>query len=172
MSPASSGDSANSNRTTAPPAWLAFLRTDLVERWHWLTNGQLLDAVAVGQVTPGPLLTTATFIGYVLAGPVGAVVATVGIFLPAFALVAASGPLLPKVRQSKATGAFLDGVNMAGLGLMAAVTWELGATTLADWVSVGSLVVTGAVLLRFRINSSWLVLGGAVVGLCYSLLTR
>src|SRR6185295_7126311 len=92
---------------------LAFLRADLVERWHWLTEGQLLDAVTVGQITPGPVFTTATFIGYVLAGGKGALVATLGIFLPAFAFVAVSAPLIPRIRRSRAAGAFLDGVNVA-----------------------------------------------------------
>ena len=97
---------------------LAFLRADLVERWHWLSESQLLDAIAVGQVTPGPLFTTATFIGYLLGGPVAAVVATVGIFLPAFFFVAISGPLVPRLRASPVAGAFLDGVNVASLALM------------------------------------------------------
>src|SRR5262249_13637748 len=94
---------------------LAFLRADLVERWHWLTEAQLIDAVAVGQVTPGPVFTTATFIGYVLGGPLGAAVATVGIFLPAFVLVALSGSIIPRVRRSPIASAFLDGVNAASL---------------------------------------------------------
>ena len=103
---------------------LAFLRADLVERWGWLTEAQLLDAVAVGQVTPGPVFTTATFIGYVLGGLPGAGLATLGIFLPAFVFVAASGPLVPRIRRSPAAGAFLDGVNAASLALMAVVTWR------------------------------------------------
>ena len=105
---------------------LAFLRADLVQRLGWLTERQLLDAVAVGQVTPGPVFTTATFIGYVLAGVPGAVVATVGIFLPAFVFVAFSGPLIPRMRRSRIAGAALDGVNAASLALMAVVTWQLG----------------------------------------------
>ena len=105
---------------------LAFLRADLVEHWHWLTESQLLDAVAVGQFTPGPFLTTATFIGYVLGGPQAALVATVAIFLPSFVLVAISGPLMPRLRQSRLARAFLDGVNVASLALLAVVTWQLG----------------------------------------------
>lgn len=144
---------------------LAFLRADLVERWHWLTENQLMDAIAVGQFTPGPVFTTATFIGYVLHGSVGAVVATVGIFLPAFVFVAISVPLLPRLRRSPAVGAFLDGVNVASLALMAVVTCQLGAAALVDWPSVFLAVIAAFLLLRYRVNSAWLVLGGAGIGL-------
>jgi chromate transporter len=148
---------------------LAFLRADLVERWGWLSESQLLDAIAVGQFTPGPVFTTATFIGYLLSGPTGAVVATVGIFLPAFIFVALSSPLIPKLRASPLAGAFLDGVNVASLALMAVVTWQLGAAALVDWVTILLAVVAAALLIRWRINSAWLVLGGAAVGLIKSL---
>src|SRR5260370_35922365 len=104
---------------------LAFPQDDLVDRFHWLTQAQLLDAVAVGQVTPGPVFSTATFIGYILGGTSGAMVATVGIFLPAFFFVSISGPLLPRLRRSPIAGAFLDGVNAGPLALMVVVTWEL-----------------------------------------------
>jgi len=144
---------------------LAFLRDDLVTRTHWLTSAQLLDAVAVGQVTPGPVFTTATFIGYVLDGPRGAVVATVGIFLPAFLLVAVSGPLLPRLRQSEIAGAFLDGVNAAALALMAVVTWQLGRAAIVDVLTGALALVSLLLLLRFRLNSAWLVLAGALIGL-------
>lgn len=144
---------------------LAFIRADLVERWHWLTQTQLLDAIAVGQVTPGPVFTTATFIGYVLGGTVGALVATLGIFLPAFFFVAVSGPLVPRIRRSPAAGAFLDGVNAAALALMAAVTYELGRAALVDLKTIILAVISAIILFRFRVNSAWLVLGGAVVGL-------
>jgi len=143
---------------------LAFLRTDLVERWHWLTPEQLLDAVAVGQVTPGPVFTTATFIGYVLAGPAGAVVATVGIFLPSFILVAISGPLVPRLRRSAVAGAFLDGVNVAALSLMAVVTWQLGWVAIRDLPTAALAIVSAVLLLRFHLNAFWLVVGGAVAG--------
>lgn len=148
---------------------LAFLRADLVERWGWLTEAQLLDAVAVGQVTPGPVFTTATFIGYVLGGPAGAVVATVGIFLPAFAFVALSGPLVPRMRRSRGVGSFLDGVNVASLSLMAVVTWQLGRAALVDALTVGLALGSAVLLLRWRVNSAWLVLGGAAVGLLHLL---
>lgn len=144
---------------------LAFLRADLVERWHWLTHTQLLDAVAVGQITPGPVFTTATFIGYVLAGPTGAAVATLGIFLPAFLFVAVSGPLVPRLRKSPLAGAILDGVNVASLALMALVTWELGRAALVDVATVALALASALLLIRFRVNSAWLVLGGALLGL-------
>src|SRR6266849_5939986 len=144
---------------------LAFLRADLVVHRGWLTDSQLVDAVAVGQVTPGPVFTTATFVGYLLGGVRGALVATVGIFLPAFLLVAASGPLLPRIRRSKIAGAFLDGVNVGSLALMAEVTWQLGRTSLIDVVTMVFAVLSVVALLRLRLNSAWLVLVGAVVGL-------
>ncbi|MGQ0761075.1 MAG: chromate transporter [Acidobacteriota bacterium] len=143
---------------------LAFLRADLVERWQWLTNAQLLDAVAVGQVTPGPVFTTATFIGYLLAGPKGAVVATIGIFLPAFIFVAISGPLVPRIRRSPIAAAFLNGVIVASLGLMVVVTYELGKAALVDLPTIGLALVSALMLFRWKINSAWLVLGGALIG--------
>jgi len=143
----------------------AFLQSDLVARWHWLTSAQLLDATAVGQVTPGPLFTTATFIGYVLGGVPGAIVATVGIFLPSFVLIAISGPLIPRLRRSPIAGAFLDGVNVASLALMAVVTWQLGRAAIFDVTTVLLAILSAILLMRFRINSAWLVLGGAAVGM-------
>jgi chromate transporter len=144
---------------------LAFLRADLVVHRAWVTDAQLVDAVAIGQVTPGPVFTTATFLGYLLRGPVGALVATVGIFLPAFILVAVSGPLIPLLRRSAIAGAFLDGVNVASLALMAVVSYELGRSAIVDWLTIGLAMVSAVLLLRFRINSAWLVLGGAVLGI-------
>jgi chromate transporter len=144
---------------------LAFLRADLVQRWGWLTEAQLLDAVAVGQFTPGPVFTTATFVGYVLGGLPGAGLATLGIFLPAFALVAASGPLVPRIRRSPAAGAFLDGVNAASLALMAVVTWRLGRAALVDGPTVGLALLAGLLLVRYPLNSAWLVLAGGLFGL-------
>jgi len=144
---------------------LAFLRADLVTRWGWLTEGQLLDAVAVGQVTPGPLFTTATFIGYLLGSFPGGLVATLGIFLPAFVFVAASGPLIPRLRRSPVAGAVLDGVNVASLALMAVVTWQLGRAALVDGSTVALALISALLLIRFRVKSTWLVLGGAALGL-------
>jgi chromate transporter len=144
---------------------LAFLRTDLVTRLHWLTSAQLLDSVAVGQFTPGPVFTTATFIGYLVAGPWGALAATVGIFLPAFVFVALSSPLISRVRQSPTARAFLDGVNAASLALMAFVTWQLARAALVDSVTVVIAVASAFLLLRWKVNSAWLVLGGAIAGL-------
>jgi chromate transporter len=142
----------------------AFIRADLVERWHWLTESQLLDAIAVGQVTPGPVFTTATFIGYVLGGAKGATVATVGIFLPAFFFVAVSGPLVPRIRRSPTAGAFLDGINAAALALMLVVTYQLGRAALVDITTVLLALTSAVILFRFRVNSAWLVLGGALAG--------
>lgn len=143
---------------------LAFLRADLVQRLGWLTEAQLIDAVAVGQVTPGPVFTTATFIGYVLAGPSGALVATAGIFLPAFVFVALSGPLVPRLRASPVAGHFLDGVNVASLALMAVVTVQLGRAALVDLPTLVLALVAAVLLVRFKPNATWLVLGGACAG--------
>jgi chromate transporter len=147
---------------------LAFLRDGLVTQWHWLTEAQLLDATAVGQVTPGPVFTTATFIGYVLGGPWAALVATLGIFLPSFVFVAVSGPLVPRLRRSPLAGAFLDGVNVAALALMMAVTWQLGRAAMVDAVTVGLAVVSAVLLVRYRVNSVWLIVGAAVLGILAS----
>ncbi len=144
---------------------LAFLRSGLVERLGWLTETQLLDAVAIGQITPGPVFTTATFIGYLLGGTPAALVATLGIFLPAFFFVAVSGPLVRRIRRSRIAGAFLDGINAASLALMAVVTLHLGLAALVDWLTIVFGAVAAFLLLRFRVNSAWLVLGGAVIGL-------
>jgi chromate transporter len=149
---------------------LAFLRADLVERLGWLTEQQLLDAIAVGQVTPGPVFTTATFIGYLLGGSAGAVVATLGIFLPAFLFVALSGPFVPRLRRSPVAGAVLDGVVVASLALMATVTIQLAQAALRDTLSIGLAVASVILLLKYRINATWLVLGGAATGVISSLL--
>jgi chromate transporter len=143
---------------------LAFLRADLVERLGWLTGPQLLDAIAIGQITPGPVFTTATFIGYLLGGPAGAVTATVGIFLPAFIFVALSGPLVPRLRRSAVAGAVLDGVNIASLALMATVSWQLGREALVDPLTIGLAVASLAALIRLRVNSAWLILAGGALG--------
>ena len=143
---------------------LAFLRADLVERWSWLSDAGLIDAITIGQVTPGPVFTTATFIGYVLHGWSGALLATLGIFAPGFLFVACSQPLIPRLRASAVTSAVLDGVVVASLGLMAAVTWNLFRSTIVD--PPAAVLALGAALLLFttRLNSTWLVLAGGVLG--------
>jgi chromate transporter len=143
---------------------LAFLRADFVQRLGWLTERQLLDAVAVGQVTPGPVFTTATFIGYVLGGAPGAAVATIGIFLPAFVFVALSGVLLHRMRQSPTVRAALDGVNVASLALMAVVTAQLARAAIVDWTTLTCAVIAAVLLFRWKVNSAWLVLAGAILG--------
>jgi chromate transporter len=151
---------------------LAFLRGDFVDRLHWLTDQQLLDAVAVGQFTPGPVFTTATFVGYLVGGWGGALAATLAIFLPSFVFVALSHPLIPRIRGSALTAEFLDGVNVAALGLMAAVTWELGRAAIVDGPTAGLGAAAGLLLIRYHVNSAWLVLGGGGVGLVSSFLAR
>lgn len=143
---------------------LAFLRNDFVIRYEWITDQQLLDAVAIGQFTPGPVFTTATFVGYVAAGFPGAVLATIGIFLPSFLFVAALHPLLPHLRRYPWTSALLDGVNVAAIGLMAAVTLELGRDALVEWQTFLIAIAAAVLLIRFHINSAWLVLAGGLVG--------
>jgi len=143
---------------------LAFLRADLVQRLGWLTERRLLDAVAVGQVTPGLMFTTATFIGYPLGGGAGAVVATVGIFLPAFVLVAASRPFRPTLRRSAASRTMLDGVNVASLALMAAVTWQLARGAITGWVAAAIATTSALLLIRYKVNTTTVIVGGAIVG--------
>lgn len=150
---------------------LAFLRTDFVERLGWITNQQLLDAVAVGQFTPGPLLTTATFIGYIVKGFPGALLATLGIILPSFIFVWATNPFIPRLRRSPWLSALLDGVNVAALGLMAAVTLELGISAVQDAFTLVLAASAAALLFRFKVNSTRLIIGGGIAGLCYSLVT-
>jgi len=149
---------------------LAFLEADYVQTLGWITTQQLIDVVALGQVTPGPLLTTATSIGYLVAGIPGAVIATVGIFLPSFVLVAAVNPIIPRLRKSPLAGAALDGVNAASLGLMAAVTIQLARVSLIDPLTIIIVVACAAALFFFRINSTWLIAGGGIVGLLYGLI--
>ncbi|HBZ01945.1 MAG TPA: chromate transporter [candidate division Zixibacteria bacterium] len=151
---------------------LAFLRADFVERLHWLTDQQLINAVAIGQITPGPIFTAATFIGYILGGFSGATLATFAICLPSFVFVAISNPLIPRIRKSKFAGSLLDGVNVAALGLMAAVTWQLGRASLVDPFTICLGVVALFLLFRYRLNSVWVVMGGASAGLIWSLLNK
>ncbi len=144
---------------------LAFLQRDLVEQQQWLTSQQLLDAIAIGQITPGPVFTTATFVGYLLAGNAGAIAGTIGIFLPAFLLVGLVNPWVPKIRQSPWASGFLDGVNAGALGLMAGVTYTLATAALVDWLTVVLAVLSALLVFRFKINSAWLVIAGGVIGL-------
>ncbi len=151
---------------------VALIRSNLVAHLGWISERQLLDAIAMGQVTPGPLSTSATFIGFLLAGVPGAVIATIAIFLPAFFFVAISGPLVPRLRQSPLAGTVLDGVNVAALALIAVVTWQLFRAAIVDWTTLALGALSFFLLLRYRINSVWLVLGGAVVGAGATLLHR
>jgi chromate transporter len=146
---------------------LAFLRADMVDRLHWLTEKQLLDSVAVGQITPGPVFTTATFIGYIVGGFPGAVVATLGIFAPAFVFVSLSGLLIPKIRKSPIAGAMLDGVVVGSLALMGMVAWQLERTAIIDLPTIVIVIVSTALLLRYRINSAWLIATAGVFGWLY-----
>jgi chromate transporter len=150
---------------------LAFLRGDFVQNLGWLTEQQLLDAVAIGQFTPGPVFTTATFIGYLLAGLPGAVLATIGIFLPSFVFVAGIHRILPFLRRAAWFNILLEGVNAASLGLMAGVTLQLGRAAVTDWLTGLIGVIAAILLLRYKINSTWLILGGGVAGLLYALFT-
>ena len=143
---------------------IAFLRTDLVDRFHWLTEAQLLDAIAIGQITPGPVSSTATFIGYLLGGDAGALVATAGIFLPSFFFVALTAPIVWRLRSSPVSAAFLDGVNAGALALMVVVTWQLGFAAIVDVPTIMLAAASIAVLLATSLNSAWLILGGALAG--------
>jgi len=149
---------------------LAFLQADFVDRLGWLTTQQLTDAVAIGQFTPGPLFTTATFIGYLLGGVGGGLLATLGIFLPSFIFVAISNPFIPKVRKSTWLNGLLDGVNVASLALMAVVTWKLGQASLVDPLTTVLMGISLFLIIRFHINSTWLIAGGALLGLVSSIL--
>lgn len=147
---------------------LAFLRADFVVRLGWLSDQQLLDAISIGQVTPGPVFTTATFIGYILGGTPGALLATLGIFLPSFIFVALSNPLIPRLRSSAWVSGLLDGVNVASLGLMAAVAYQLGRASLIDPLTALLALAAFLLLLRSKVNSTWLIGGGALIGLLHA----
>jgi chromate transporter len=144
---------------------LAFLQSDLVDRLHWVTQGQLLDAVTAGQVTPGPLFATATFLGYLIGGWSGAVAATAAIFLPSFVLAGLAAMLALRIRQSALAGAFLDGVNVAAVAVMASVALTLGRAALVDWFACGVGVVSAGLLIGTKVNPAWLILGGAIAGM-------
>jgi chromate transporter len=148
---------------------LAFLHADFVARLGWLTDKQLIDAIAIGQVTPGPVFTTATFIGYLLGGVPGAILGTAGIFLPSFVFVALSSAFIPRIRSSGWLGSLLDGVNVASLGLMAGVTWQLAQASLVHPLSFVILILSGILILKYNINTTWLILAGALSGLLFHL---
>jgi chromate transporter len=144
---------------------LAFLQADLVDRLHWITKTQLLDAITAGQVTPGPLFATATFLGYLLHGYTGALAATLAIFLPSFVMAGLVAAMAGQLRKSPVLAGFLDGVNAAAVALMAAVTLTLGRATLVDPWTWGIAVISAVTLLRFKLNPTWLILSGAVLGI-------
>jgi chromate transporter len=149
---------------------VAFLRADFVERLGWLTEQQLIDAIAIGQITPGPLFTSATFIGYLLGGVPAALIATLGIFLPSYIFVAISNPIIPKLRASPWAGNLLDGVIVASLGLMAAVTFQLGMASLIDLPTSIIFGLSAILLIRYKVNTTLLIIGGALTGFITSLL--
>ena len=143
---------------------VAFLEGGLVDDYGWLTQAELLDAIAIGQFTPGPVLTTSTFIGYILSDIPGAIVATAGIFLPSFFFVLMLNPIIPRLRQSTWASAFLDAVNVSAVALMVAVTIELGVDTLVGWSAWVIALLSALLVLRFRVNAAWIVLGSALLG--------
>ena len=149
---------------------LAFLEHGLVQQQGWLTQKQLLDAVAIGQFTPGPVLSTATFIGYLLGGVPGAAVATVVIFLPSFFYVALLAPVLFRLRKSAWMGAFLDSVNVCAIALMGGVTFRLAIDAFHGWISWVIGTVALLILSRWKVSPAWVVLGGGVVGLLLAIL--
>lgn len=144
---------------------LSFLQDDLVDRTHWLTQRELVDAIAVGQVTPGPFFTTATFVGYVLGRAPGAAIATFAIFLPSFVLVAASGKWIPKLRKSPYSAAFLDGVNVASLALMAVTAAQIARTSIASPFTIAIAIISALLLFSFkRLNSAWVLIAAGAIG--------
>jgi chromate transporter len=149
---------------------VAYLEGGLVKEYGWLTNQQLLDAIAIGQFTPGPVLSTATFVGYVLSGIPGAVVATVAIFLPSFLFVLILNPAIARLRASKIMSAFLDAVNVSAIGLMASVVVSLAGRTLTDWRAIVIAIIAATTGIRFKLNNVWLILGGAMTGWLLSLI--
>lgn len=149
---------------------LVFLETNFVERFHILTSKQILDAVAVGQFTPGPVFTTATFIGYLIQGIPGAILATIGIFLPSFLLVGLLNPIIPRLRDSKLLSSILDGVNVASWGLMAVVSFKLATSAVVDIATAVLAVLSLFIVFKFKINSAWIVLFGGMVGFVLSVI--
>jgi chromate transporter len=146
---------------------LAVLHADLVLRMHWITNAQLLDAIAVSQATPGPFFTVATFIGYILAGWRGAALATIGMFFPAFVYVVVTAKFLPKIRKSPLAGAFLDGVNASAVALMGFVGWQFARASLTNVPAILIAIVGVILVYRYKVNSAWMVIGGAIAGILF-----
>ncbi|HYL45420.1 MAG TPA: chromate efflux transporter [Candidatus Limnocylindrales bacterium] len=146
---------------------LAFLRADFVAHLHWMTDKQLLDSIAIGQMTPGPVFTSATFIGYLTGGVKGALLATLGIFLPSFVYVVIIFPLYPRLKGSAGARIFLDGINATTVGLMGAVSWQLARGAIVDWFTAAESLAAFLILRRFQINSAWLILGGMAVGFAF-----
>jgi chromate transporter len=151
---------------------LAFLRADFVVHLHWITDKQLLDSIAVGQITPGPVFTSATFVGYLTGGIKGALLATLGIFLPSFVFVAIIFPLYPRLKGSAGARIFLDGINATTVGLMGAVSWQLARGAIVDWFTAAESLVAFLILRRYQINSAWLILGGMAVGFAFRFAMR
>lgn len=149
---------------------LAFLRGDFVDRLGWITEQQLVDAVSIGQVTPGPVFTTATFLGYLVAGPVGAFLATIAIFLPSFVFVGLLTRLTDKLRSSPWSSALLDGVNISALALMAGVSVQLGRSAIVDVLTAAIAVLSLVLLWRTTLNNAWYIVAGAAIGLARALL--
>jgi chromate transporter len=150
---------------------LAFLRADFVAHLHWLTDKQLLDAIAAGMITPGPAFTSATFVGYLTGGLKGALLATLGMFLPSFIFIAILFPFIPKLKGSAGARIFLDGINAVTVGLMAAVSWQLARGAILDAFTAVEAIVGLLILRRFQINSAWLILGGLVAGFAWKFAT-
>ena len=150
---------------------LAFLRADFVAHLHWLTDKQLLDAIAAGMVTPGPAFASATFVGYLTGGLQGALLATLGMFLPSFVFIAIIFPLIPKLKKAPGARVFLDAINAVTVGLMAAVSWQLARGAILDAFTAVEAIVGLLILRRFEINSAWLILGGLVAGFAWKFAT-
>jgi chromate transporter len=149
---------------------LAFFNSEFVVHLGWLNHQQLLDSIAVGQITPGPVATSATFVGYLMGGWPSALLATLAFFLPSFFFVALISRFVPLLRKKWWSGAFLDGVNVAALGLMVGVTWTLGHAGVVDWFTIALAIIALVLVFRFKVNSAWLVVGGGVLGVVYKVL--
>jgi chromate transporter len=151
---------------------VAFFNSEFVQRLGWISHQQLLDAIAVGQITPGPVASSATFIGYLMGGWQSALLATLAFFIPSFVFVALISRIMPYLRKKWWSGAFLDGVNVASLGLMAAVTWELGRAGVTDWFTIMLTIAALFLVFKYKTNSTWLILGGALLGVAYKMLFK